>query len=214
MLLLEGESSAQSSDIARSLLKTLSLSLSSDLRTWPAYNSLLGVKRVVTTVAMLQINNGSLTEWEHLYAAIKEAEKIKNRIFKNGKTIISFELQLYIKAVMLQQRPGIRSRFVFRMGELHVVFCALKVIGNLIDGSGLDQAFDEAGKWILSEKQDIRLMTSVTWLTYACSKPCLNYDIIDSCAFVLDHCVHVTHFILRYDSSSQSDHLETFTTLR
>ena len=35
--------------------------------------------------------------------------------------------------------------FVFRMGELHVVFCTLKVIGKLIDGSGLDQIIDEAG---------------------------------------------------------------------
>ena len=49
-----------------------------------------------------------------------------------------------------------------RMGEHHVVFCALKVIERLIDGSSLDQAFDEASKWILSKKQDIRLMTSVT----------------------------------------------------
>ena len=134
---------------------------------------------------------------------MKEAEKIKNCIVKDGMTMISFDLQLYIKAVILQQRPDIRRGFVFHMGELHVVFCALNVIGKLIDGSGLDQAFDEAGKWILSEKQDIRLMTSVKWLTYACLKPCLNYDISNSCAFVLDHCVHAIHFILRYDSSSQ-----------
>ena len=108
-------------------------------------------------------------------------------------------MQLYIKAVMLQQRPDIRSGFMFSMGELHVVFCALKAIGKLIDGSGLDQTFDEAG----NKKQDIRLMTSVTWLTYACLKLCLNYDISNSCVFVLDHCVHAINFILRYDSSSQ-----------
>ena len=47
---------------------------------------------------------------------------------------------------MLQQRPDIQSGFVFRMGELHVMFCALKVMGKLIDGSGLDEAFDEADK--------------------------------------------------------------------
>ena len=93
---------------------------------------------------------------------MKKAEKIKSYIFKDGKTIIPFDLQLYIKAVMLQQRPDICSAFVFRMGELHVMFFASKVIGKLIDGSGLDQAFDEAGQWILSGKQDIRLMTSVT----------------------------------------------------
>ena len=45
---------------------------------------------------------------------------------------------------MLQQSPDIRNGFVFRMGELHV-FRALKVIGKLIDGSGLDQIFDKVG---------------------------------------------------------------------
>ena len=186
MLLLEGKSSAQNSDITWSPLKTLSPSLSSDVPIWAAYNSLLGVKPVVTTVAVLSTINGSPTEWEYLYAAMKEAEKIKNCIFKDGKTIISFDLQLYIRAVMLEHRPDIRSGFVFRMGELNIVFCALKVIGKLIVGSGLDQAFSKAGKWILLEKQDVRLMTSVTWLTYACLKTCLNYDISNSCAFVLD----------------------------
>ena len=31
------------------------------------------------------------------------------------------------------------------MGELHIVFTALKGLGKLIDGSGLDQVFEEAG---------------------------------------------------------------------
>ena len=76
-------------------------------------------------------------------------------------------MQLYIKAVILQQRPDIQSGFVFRMGELHVMFCALKVIGKLIDGSGLDQAFDEADKSILSEKT--RYQTNdVPHMAYLC----------------------------------------------
>ena len=63
---------------------------------------------------MLPIIYGSPAEWDHLYAAMKEADKIKKIIFKDGKTIISFDLQLCIKAVMLQQRPDIHSGFVFR----------------------------------------------------------------------------------------------------
>ena len=203
LLLLEGKSSTQSSEIAWSLLKTLSPSLITDVPAWTAYNSLLGVKPVVTTVVVLPIINGIPTEWEHLYAAMKEAKKIKNCIFKDGKIIIYFNLQLYIKAVTLQQRPDISSELVYRTWELHVVFCALNVTGKLVKGSGLGQAFDKAGKWILSEKQDIRLMTPATWLTHACLKPCLNYDISNLRVFVLDHCVYAIHFILRYDSSSQ-----------
>ena len=75
--------------------------------------------------------------WEHLYAAMKEAGKIKNCIFKYGKTIISFDFQFYIQAVMLHQGPDIRSWFVSYV-KISCVFCALKVIGKLIDGSDLN----------------------------------------------------------------------------
>ena len=61
-----------------------------------------------------------------------------------NKTVISFDLQLYAKAIRLQVKPDIRDSYVFRIGELHVVFTSLKVLGKLIDGSGLDQAFEEA----------------------------------------------------------------------
>ena len=76
---------------------------------------------------------------------MKDVEKIRKHIYQDGKTIISFDLQLYIKAIMVQQRPDIENGFVCRMRELHVLFSALKVIGKLIDGSGLDQIFDKAG---------------------------------------------------------------------
>ena len=65
-------------------------------------------------------------------------------MWSDEKTVISSNLQLYIKAIHLQQKPDIRDNFVFRMGELHVVFCVLKVLGKLIDGSGLYQALVEA----------------------------------------------------------------------
>ena len=64
--------------------------------------SLLGVKPAVTTIAMMPIINESLAEWDYPDAAMKEAEKIKNCIFQDGKTVVSFDLQLYVKGVMLQ----------------------------------------------------------------------------------------------------------------
>ena len=76
---------------------------------------------------------------------MKEAEKIRKYIYQHGKTIISSDLELYIKPIMLQQRPDIQNGFVFRIGELNIVFCVLKINGKLIDGSGKDQTFDEAG---------------------------------------------------------------------
>ena len=98
----------------------------------------------LTSVALLPVINGSPTEWENIYTAIKKAQDLSKKIYPKGKAIISFDLQLYIKAIRLQVRPEIKAGFVFRMGELHVVFCVLKVLGKMIDGSGLDQVFEEA----------------------------------------------------------------------
>ena len=64
----------------------------------------------------------------------------------SSKTVISFDLLLYAKAIRLQVKSDIRGNYVFRIGELHVVFTSLKVLDKLIDGSGLDQAFEKAGK--------------------------------------------------------------------
>ena len=81
------------------LLKTLSPVLRKLVSTWAASNSLMGQKKPLTNVAMLPIIIGRPTEWENFYASIKEAEKLRGKIFKDGKTIISFDLQLYIKAI-------------------------------------------------------------------------------------------------------------------
>ena len=39
----------------------------------------------------------------------------------------------------------IRSNYVFRPGELHVIFWALAAIGKYIEASGTDQAWVEGG---------------------------------------------------------------------
>ncbi|XP_066919527.1 uncharacterized protein [Clytia hemisphaerica] len=138
------------------VLKMLSPTLGKAVPTWAAYNSLVSKGKAITTVSMLPIINGSPTDWNNLYTAIKEAEKVRKRIYKNGKTIISFDLQLYIKAIRLQERVDIDNFFVFRIGELHVVFCVLKCLGKLIDGSGLDKAFHEAGIYGLPTVDQIK----------------------------------------------------------
>ena len=71
--------------------------------------------------------------------------RLRESVFCDGKTINSFNFQLYIKSICLQEKMNIKNvHLVFRVGELHVAFCALKVMGKLIDGSGLDQSFEEA----------------------------------------------------------------------
>ena len=129
-------------------LKSLSPQSSHKIPTWAAYNSLLTDAKPKTTVQQLPIVNGRPTSSENLLCAIKEAGKVKNVIQPARKSIISFDLQLYAKAIQLQVKPDITNDFVFRMGELHIVFTNLKVLGKLTDGSGLDQAFEEAGKLV------------------------------------------------------------------
>ena len=153
------------------MLKTLSPTLSKNVPAWAAYNSLLGNAALLTAVSTLPVINGSPTEWENLYTAIKEAKNLSNVIFPAGKTIISFDLQLYIKAIKLQVKPDVKADYVFRMGGLHVVFCVLKVLGKMIDGSGLDQVFEEACT-----------VYDVSFITFHCvsfhSMPCASVRVI------------------------------------
>ena len=87
----------QQSNTIYILLKTLSPARGKVIPTWAAYNSLMGQKKPLTNVAMLPIINGSPRERDNLYASIKEAEKLRRKIFKDSKTMISFELQKWQK---------------------------------------------------------------------------------------------------------------------
>ena len=64
---------------------------------------------------------------------------------KGRKAIVSLDLQLYAKCIQLQEKNEIMEGFIFRMGKLHVVFTVLKVLGKIINNSGLDLSFEEAG---------------------------------------------------------------------
>ena len=64
---------------------------------------------------------------------------------KGRKAIVSLDLQLYAKCIQLQEKNEIMEGFIFRMEELHVVFTVLKVLGKIINNSGLDLSFEEAG---------------------------------------------------------------------
>ena len=70
---------------------------------WAAYNSILGRKTSKTAVIMLPVINGSPTGWEKLYEALKKSKKLRHFVYRDGKTSISFDLQLYIKATRLRK---------------------------------------------------------------------------------------------------------------
>ena len=80
-----------------------------------------------------------------MYTALKQVQGINLKVSPNSKTIVTLDLQLYAKCMELRSRDEIKENFVFRFGELHVVFAFLKVLGKYISCSGLDQVLVDAG---------------------------------------------------------------------
>jgi len=61
-------------------------------------------------------------------------------------TVVTLDLQLYDMAMKLWvEREDIMKQFLFRPGELYIVFWALAALGKYVEGSGIDQAWVEAG---------------------------------------------------------------------
>ena len=84
-------------------------------------------------------------------------------VTKGRKAIVSMDLQLYAKCIQLQEKNEIIECFIFRMGELHVVFTVLKVLGKIINNSGLDLSFEEAGIYGLATLLDNRRQTLIAF---------------------------------------------------
>ena len=114
--------------------------LAKNVPTWSAYNSILADKKPTNTHCILPIIQGTPTDWSNLYSAIAASAKLNVNIGQSSKTIISLDLQLYMKCIQLQSIGNINQNFIFRMGELHTVFCTMKVLGKIIHGNGLDMS--------------------------------------------------------------------------
>ena len=116
------------------------------LPTWSAYNSLVTEEQMITTCQGLPLYPSSPTDWSTLYSALKMVQDINVEVTGERRTIVSLDLQLYSKCMKLRSDKEIKENFIFRLGELHIVFAMLKVIGKYIEGSGVvDKVFTEAG---------------------------------------------------------------------
>ena len=125
-------------------MKTLNNDLAENIPTRSAYNSILADKKSTNTHCILPMIQGTPTDWSNLYLAITASAKLNVNIGQSSKTIISLDLQLYMKCIQLQSIGNINQNFIFRMGELHTVFCTMKVLGKIIDASGLDMSLSIA----------------------------------------------------------------------
>ena len=88
---------------------------------------------------------GPPTDWSNLYSALKQVQGIATRTTPNLKAIVTLDLQFYGKCIRMTDNPVVRDNFMFRLGELHIVFAMLKVLGKYIIDSGSDNIFTETG---------------------------------------------------------------------
>ena len=119
--------------------------VSATLPTWLAFNSLISLKSSPTTCQGLPLYPSPPTDWSTLYTTLKIVQGINVEVTGERKSIVSLDLQLYSKSMQLRSKEEILKDFVFQLGELHIVFSILKVMGKCIEESGLDRLLVEAG---------------------------------------------------------------------
>ena len=110
--------------------------------TWSAFNSLTHRKNEnLTNVALLApLIRSPPTDISTLYTAILKTGAVAEAVIGDGSVaIVTLDLRLYDPAMRLWAvNTEIRNKYVFRPGELHVIFWALAAIGEYIEASGID----------------------------------------------------------------------------
>lgn len=119
------------------------------LPTWSAYNSTISTPAGKTNVRVTApLITTPPTQWPGLYTALMRAQHISVTVVgPDLPTVITLDLQLYEKTQKLMSRPDMKEKFALHIGELHTVFFVLKALGHHIEGSGIGQAWTEAGMY-------------------------------------------------------------------
>ena len=86
------------------------------------------------------------------------------------------DLQLYAKCFKLQDNESIRYQFLFRLGQLHILFAMLKVIDKNINFSGLGEVFIKADIYGPTTLQQIIKGKQEAWKHFLlCICPYFNF---------------------------------------
>ena len=112
--------------------------------------------QAISKFSSLPVINGSPTDCSNHYTALKIVQNINITCTPQKYTIFSLDVELYTKCIELQSKTEISNTFLLCLGELHVVFAMLKVLGKYINNSGLDQAFAEAEIYGLATIEQIK----------------------------------------------------------
>ena len=119
---------------------------------WSAYNSLVQTPDdhdalpVIDKTSSLPIINASATEWPTLVTALDQLNKLNTIVSgANSSLVVTLDMDLYKRVVKLEYlHPKFKNKWVFSPGAFHTVICALRCLGRAIEGSGLDDAWQEA----------------------------------------------------------------------
>ena len=111
-------------DIAWALSKTMDSEKL--VPTWSAHNSTNTDAPNYQSILQRQ----SYTDRSNLYTTLEIVQGINVATNVDHETIVSKDRHLYVKCIKLQDNESIRSQFVLRLGELHILFAKLKAIGK------------------------------------------------------------------------------------
>ena len=110
---------------------TITNVINENMPTWNGYNSLTSKEKEPTIIQFLSLYPGLPTDWSNLYSALKQVQEIATTTMPN--------LQLCDKCMRITDNPVIRDNFIYHLGELHIVFAMLKLLGKYVIDSGLNE---------------------------------------------------------------------------
>lgn len=84
-------------------------------------NSLLSKAFPVTSMSQLPLYLAPI-DYGNLYQTLRKYQNISSKVVLNNKIVISLDLQLYTRALQLQNRNEIVNNFLFRPEETFISF--------------------------------------------------------------------------------------------
>ena len=122
------------------------------LTTWAGTKSLLlshspenQVDKLTHSEVIAQLFRTLPTDYTNLHTVLKLTQGVSAFVVgPERRTVITFFLDLYSRALQIQQSVGNRN-WILRTGVLHIASAALHALGKTLDGSGIDTCAIESG---------------------------------------------------------------------
>ena len=119
---------------------------------WSAYNSLAQVPMpndaptAVDIVFGLPIIKAPAHEWQTLVTSLDQLYRVNELVSEEDrKLVVTMDMDLYKRALKLEYLDSqYKNKYVLCPGAFHTVLCALRCLGRTSEGSGLDDAWQEA----------------------------------------------------------------------